>query len=90
MFNSDVELERERDLTGVKLEKKGEMIICNFKNDKVFSFVSLLAYCYWFMFYRILHMDKDLYNNLPTIMEERKDSLNKLRPVVAVCFTSYI
>ena len=87
MFNPSVDLEWEEELTGVKLTKENDMVICTFKNKKDecnFSFVSLFAYCYWFMFYRILHVDKDLYNNLPSIMKSREDCLKKLHPVIAV------
>ena len=87
MLNPDFNLEWEKELTGVGIEKENGMVVCTFKNKKdrsSFSFVSLFAYCYWFMFYRILHRDKDLYNNLPSIMESRKDCLKKFHPVVAV------
>ena len=84
MLNPDMDLEWEQDLTGVKLKKEDDMVLCACNSENVFSFMSLFAYCYWFMFYRILHVDKDLYNNLPSIMVKKEDRLKKLRPVIAV------
>lgn len=59
-------------------------MLCTFTNGEKYSYVSLLAYCYWFIFYRVLHADKDLYNNLASIMDRKMELLQQFSPVITV------
>lgn len=56
------------------------------KGEERFCYPALLSYVLWFIFYRIVHTDKDLYTNMYSIMNnsDRVERVSQLQPVIAV------
>lgn len=55
------------------------------KGNEQFCFPALLGYVVWFIFYRIVHTESDMYTKLYSIMHaERGDIIKQLQPVIAV------
>ncbi len=71
------------------MEVKENLLHFTFSLTKVkeqFCYPALLGYVLWFIFYRIVHTDKDLYTNMHSIMHDpdRSKQIKQLQPVIAV------
>ena len=55
------------------------------KGNEQFCFPALLGYVVWFIFYRIVHTESDMYTKLYSIMHQKRgDIIKQLQPVIAV------
>lgn len=58
----------------------------NSKGEDALSFYSLYAYLLWYFFYRTIDADNKLYTSVYSFMDEHRETLRGMKPVISVRF----
>lgn len=60
--------------------------VWNSKGECTHYFYSLYAYLLWYFFYRTIDADNKLYTSVYSFMDEHKETLRDMKPVISVRF----